>query len=243
MPSSNALPPCYDEQTDERYPVLYLLHGQTYNYDQWIRLGAVQILDQIILSGESQPFIVVFPDDRYWNLVAGPGFGKRLIESVIPHVDSTYRTIPDRDHRAIGGMSRGAGWSLQLGLTHWQLFSAVGLHSLAVLQKDYSKIRGWVRAIPQNSRPQVFMDIGDADQELSEGEQHRRHVPLDQPGRGDDAGAEQRADHPGVVEPREPNEADAAEAGLSRSKLQRALPAANWFCSRTRQRLLRAMVS
>ena len=160
------LPPCYDEDTNERYPVLYLLHGQTYTDDQWIRLGAPRILDALIISGESRPFIVVFPDDRYWNLPAGSGFGHRLVNDLIPYIDSTYRTIPDRDHRAIGGMSRGAGWSLQLGLTHWQLFSAVGLHSLAVLQKDYSKIRGWVRAIPQNSRPQVFMDIGDADQEL-----------------------------------------------------------------------------
>jgi len=65
------LPPCYDEKTDERYPALYLLHGQTYTYDQWIRLGAVDVIDDLILSGESMPFIIVFPDDRYWNLQAG----------------------------------------------------------------------------------------------------------------------------------------------------------------------------
>lgn len=160
------VPPCYDENIDERYPVLYLLHGQTYTDDQWIRLGATRVVDAMILSGESRPFIIVFPDDRYWNLEAGPGFGDRLINDLIPYIDATYRTIPDRNHRAIGGMSRGAGWSLQLGLTEWQSFSAIGLHSLAVLQKDYSKIRRWVAAIPQNARPEIFMDIGDADQEL-----------------------------------------------------------------------------
>jgi len=160
------LPPCYDEKTDERYPVLYLLHGQTYTDDQWIRLGAVRILDQLILSGESKPFIVVFPDDRYWNLVAGPGFGNRLINAVIPYIDETYRTLPDRDHRAIGGMSRGAGWSFRLGLTHWDMFGIIGLHSLAVLQKDANKLRDWVNQIPPSSRPQIFMDIGDRDTEL-----------------------------------------------------------------------------
>jgi enterochelin esterase-like enzyme len=165
------LPPCYDEKTDEHYPVLYLLHGQTYNDDQWIRLGAVRVLDALILSGESQPFIVVFPDDRYWNLEAGPGFGDRLIDAVIPYIDSTYRTIPDRDHRAIGGMSRGAGWALQLGLKQWKLFGVIGLHSLAVLQKDASKIKGWIALIPTSSRPQIFMDIGDRDQELIMAEQ------------------------------------------------------------------------
>jgi enterochelin esterase-like enzyme len=159
------LPPCYDEEPDRHYPVLYLLHGQTYTDDQWIRLGAARALDELIHSGDAQPFIIVFPDDRYWNLQAGPGFGKRLIENIIPYIDATYRTIPDRDHRAIGGMSRGAGWSLRLGLADWELFSSIGLHSLAVMQQDASRIKVWLSAIPLASRPNIFMDIGDNDQE------------------------------------------------------------------------------
>jgi enterochelin esterase-like enzyme len=161
------LPPCYDEKTDQRYPILYLLHGQTFTDDQWIRLGAAQISDKLILSGESIPFIIVFPDDRYWNLPPGPGFGQRLVEKLIPYIDNTYRTLPDRDHRAIGGLSRGAGWALQLGLTRWELFGTIGLHSLAVLQEDASEIRGWLEDIPPSSRPRVFMDVGDNDPELT----------------------------------------------------------------------------
>jgi len=161
------LPPCYDQKTDKHYAVLYLLHGQTYRDDQWIRLGAVDVIDKLILSGESIPFIIVFPDDRYWNLAAGPGFGKRLVDDLIPYIDLTYRTIPDRNQRAIGGMSRGAGWALQLGLTRWDLFGTIGLHSLAVLQKDASRIPNWLADIPASSRPRVFMDIGDNDPELS----------------------------------------------------------------------------
>jgi enterochelin esterase-like enzyme len=165
------LPPCYDEKPNQRYPVLYLLHGQTYTDDQWIRLGAVTVLDELITSGQSQPFIVVFPDDRYWNLPAGPGFGDRLVNALVPYIDSTYRTIPDREHRAIGGMSRGAGWSLRLGLERWDLFGIVGLHSLAVLQKDASQVSKWINDIPPSSRPQIFMDIGDRDTELLMAEQ------------------------------------------------------------------------
>ncbi len=161
------LPPCYDERTDRNYPVLYLLHGQTYTDDQWIRLGAANVLDNLIHTGESQPFIIVFPDDRYWNLRAGSAFGERLIDDLIPYIDTTYRTFPDRNHRAIGGMSRGAGWSLRLGLTRWDLFSIIGLHSLAVLQKDEPKVSDWLAGIPPNVRPSIFMDIGDNDQGLS----------------------------------------------------------------------------
>ena len=160
------LPPCYDEKTDQRYPVLYLLHGQTYTDDQWIRLGAVRVIDALIKSGASVPFIIVFPDDHYWNLPPGPGFGERLVEELVPYIDSTYRTLPDRNHRAIGGMSRGAGWALRLGLTRWDLFGTIGLHSLAVLQKDASHVAGWLRDIPPAARPRVFMDVGDNDQEL-----------------------------------------------------------------------------
>jgi enterochelin esterase-like enzyme len=165
------LPPCYDEKTERRYPVLYLLHGQTYTDDQWIRLGAAEVADRLILSGESIPFMIVFPDDRYWNLPPGPGFGQRLVDALIPHIDSTYRTLPDRNHRAIGGLSRGAGWALRLGLTHWDLFSAIGLHSLAASQKDASTIAAWLAGIPEASHLRVFMDIGDNDPELTRARQ------------------------------------------------------------------------
>jgi len=161
------LPPCYDEKSDQRYPVLYLLHGQTYTADQWIRLGVPTALDKLIQSGEAQPFLIVFPDDRYWNLQAGPGFGDRLVDALIPHIDQTYRTIPDRKTRAIGGMSRGAGWALHLGLTRWNLFSIIGLHSLAVFQKDGSRVEKWLKGIPLSSYPIIFMDIGNNDQELA----------------------------------------------------------------------------
>jgi enterochelin esterase-like enzyme len=161
------LPPCYDEKTDQRYPVIYLLHGQTYRDDQWVRLGTVDIVDHLILSSESLPFIIVLPDDRYWNLPTGSGFGQRLVDELIPYIDLAYRTIPDRNHRAIGGVSRGAGWALQLGLTRWDLFSTIGLHSLAVLQNDASRIPKWLADIPILSRPRVFMDIGDNDPELT----------------------------------------------------------------------------
>jgi len=160
------LPPCYDELIGKRYPVLYLLHGQTYTSDQWIRLGAVDTLDQLIFSGQSQPFIIVFPNDRYWVGKIANSFGERLVEALVPFIDETYRTIPDRDHRAIGGLSRGSGWALRLGLTRSDLFSIIGLHSLAVFQGDGSKIEKWAEQIPPSSHPTIFMDIGESDQEV-----------------------------------------------------------------------------
>ena len=160
------LPPCYDEKPDERYPVLYLLHGQTYTDDQWVRLGAVTLADRLILSGEASPFIIVFPDDRYWNVQAGPGFGERVVDYLIPYIDANYRTLADRDHRAIGGMSRGAGWALRLGLRRWELFGTLGLHSLAAFADDRPFLSDWLEVIPPESWPNIFIDTGESDQEL-----------------------------------------------------------------------------
>ena len=161
------LPSCYDEQPDRRYPVLYLLHGQTYTADQWIRLGAVQALDKLIRSRKAQPFIIVFPNDRYWYTETGSGFGDRVVNALIPYIDNNYRTGPNRDQRAIGGMSRGAGWALRLGLSNPNLFSVIGLHSLAVFQEDGTRIKKWLKDIPITSYPIIFMDIGDNDPELA----------------------------------------------------------------------------
>jgi enterochelin esterase-like enzyme len=166
MAYSVYLPPCYDQFLDKRYPVLYLLHGQTYSMDQWPRLGAVTAADGLILSGESVPFIIVFPDDHYWNLPPGPAFGEQVIENLMPFIDSAYRTLDDREDRAIGGMSRGAGWALQLGLTHPDLFGSLGAHSPVVFLDDAAFLEEWIAAIPPESFPRLFLDIGDRDKEV-----------------------------------------------------------------------------
>lgn len=159
------LPPCYSELTEQRYPVLYLLHGQTYTMDQWVRLGVPQAADQMFFSGESVPFIVVFPDDSFWNLKAGDRFGERLMGALIPYIDSNYRTLPTRENRALGGLSRGGGWTAQLGFANYGQFGSLGLHSPAVFKGDGLYIEKLLQAIPDDQRPRLWLDAGDNDRE------------------------------------------------------------------------------
>ena len=163
------LPPCYGQNTALRYPVIYLLHGQTYKQDQWVRIGAPALADQLIHSGESTAFIMVFPDDHYWNAPAGAGFGNRLIKDIIPYIDKNFRTLADREHRALGGLSRGGGWTVQLGFEHPELFGSLGLHSPAIFKDNAPFIEKYIQNIPQDSRPRLWFDIGDADMELGSG--------------------------------------------------------------------------
>jgi enterochelin esterase-like enzyme len=157
------LPPCYDQELERRYPVLYLIHGQSYNDDQWDRLGADEAADALIYAGEASPFIIVMPRYRLWFQPDEHNFGAAMVEALIPLVDSSYRTLPFREWRAIGGLSMGAAWALHLGLSQWELFGAIGLHSLALFSIDSPRIPGWLDAIPREQLPRIYIDIGDKD--------------------------------------------------------------------------------
>jgi enterochelin esterase-like enzyme len=157
------LPPCYEENTSQRYPVLYLIHGQSYNHFQWVRLGAPEMADAMIASGDLPPFIIVMPRDIIWVEPTGDNFGKAIIQDLIPFIDSQYRTLPDRGFRAIGGLSRGASWALHLGFSNWELFSAIGGHSLPVFFEDVRRVPGWLESIPPEMMPRIWVDVGEGD--------------------------------------------------------------------------------
>jgi enterochelin esterase-like enzyme len=157
------LPPCYDQDATRRYPVLYLIHGQSFNDDQWVRLGAPPAADQLIASG-MPPFIIVMPYDKYhYRQPATDPFDEAVIEELIPFIDLTYRTLPERTSRAVGGLSRGAGWALHFALNNPELFGAFGGHSLAILDEDGRRLSRLLNSIPVNDMPRIYMDIGKSD--------------------------------------------------------------------------------
>ncbi len=157
------LPPCYDEEPRRSYPVLYLIHGQTYSDTQWDHLGVPEEADRLIAAGEIGPMIVVMPRDRVWLEPTEDKFGLAVEQSLVPWVDEQYRTIPDRAHRAIGGLSRGGAWAVDIGLSHPEMFSAVGVHSGFVFQSDVQAIYLWLFNTPQGMAPRIYLDIGDDD--------------------------------------------------------------------------------
>jgi enterochelin esterase-like enzyme len=157
------LPPCYDQQSERRYPVLYLIHGQNYNDDQWDRLGVDETLDGLVATGEIPPFIVVMPRDRSWAQPEVDMFGRVVMETLLPWIDKSYRTLPERRYRAIGGLSRGAGWAIHLGLSEWESFGAIGAHSLPVFWTDLPHLKEWLDTIPRAELPRIYLDLGDKD--------------------------------------------------------------------------------
>ena len=157
-------PPCYKQESTRAYPVLYLFHGQTFNDDQWDRLEADETATRLIISGEIPPFLIVMPYDISSNQPSIDGFDEAVIGELIPWIDENYRTLSDREHRAVGGLSRGASWAIHLALTYPDLFSAVGGHSPPVFVEDAPHVRAWLDNMPAEQMPRFWLDIGDRDQ-------------------------------------------------------------------------------
>lgn len=122
-------PPFYDQHPEKTYPVMYLISGTTDTEEVYFKVGRMNtILDNLIAEGQAKEMIIVLP---YGNPSLLPGFkrgrgdsfGGDLINDLMPYVEKNYRTINDRDHRAIGGFSRGGNQGLQNGLSHIDKFS------------------------------------------------------------------------------------------------------------------------
>lgn len=139
------LPPGYGGGTD-RYPVLYLLHGAGGDESVWNeRMQANVILDNLIADGDLAPLVVVMPhgftnrmpnDQRPRTAAAYKvemeEFAADFVSDLVPLVESRYRVVADRAHRAIAGNSMGGGQALAIGLTHPQMFSGVASFSAAM---------------------------------------------------------------------------------------------------------------
>lgn len=158
------LPPCYSAAPERPYPVLYMLHGQSFDETQWDNLGLDEATDAMISSGEIQPLIIVMPGEDKWleNAVSSK-FAPALINQVIPWVDANYPTCAERACRALGGLSRGAAWAMRLGILHPELFTALGGHSLALFDGDVNYLPVLLTRMDASLRPQIYLDVGDKD--------------------------------------------------------------------------------
>jgi enterochelin esterase-like enzyme len=158
LPYRIYLPGCYAEWPEAHFPTLYLLHGLQATDAQWDDLGADDVAARLIASGEIPPLIIVMPWER-----RGLDYESAIADVLVPWVDASFRTIPSREGRAIGGLSRGAGWALRIAFQHPGLFSALGLHSPAILSPDLYNLPFWLEGLSPQDLPRIWIDIGDRD--------------------------------------------------------------------------------
>lgn len=159
------------EQGDTRYPVLYLLHGYMQNYTVWGRnLGAA------FYARSLNEMILVMPDaGNTWfvNYAESPS-GKDqwedyLIEDVIGHVDTNFRTIDRREGRSIAGLSMGGFGAFSLGLRHPEMFISLGSTSgsLGFARDKAAAIAAGEDMTPRQRSPEQQIAIDRADEFIS----------------------------------------------------------------------------
>jgi putative tributyrin esterase len=149
------LPPSYADASSRRYPVAYYLHGLWGDETNWVKLARIDhTLDSLISAGMPE-MIVVMPDGddgwyTTWNFLGNaadcardqtrkepavsycvpwPHYDDYVARDLVHHVDSTFRTVADRGHRAIAGLSMGGYGAVTLALAYPDVFSAAASHS------------------------------------------------------------------------------------------------------------------
>jgi len=153
-------PDVYDN-SGQRFPVLYLLHGASGNENSWVRGGNIQATaDALIASGAIPPMLIVMPGDPnfWWADSHLEESQSALINELIPHIDSTLRTQAKRGGRLIAGYSAGGFGTTNAALKYPHLFAAAAPLSPAV----YDPVP------PQSSsavRHEVFLTNGEFDPE------------------------------------------------------------------------------
>jgi endo-1,4-beta-xylanase len=154
------LPPGYDAEANKRYPVMYWLHGRGGS-----QTGAAQLarrLDAAIRTGQATPMIVVGVNGMRTSSYVDSADGKTpmqtvIIKELIPHIDSTYRTIATREGRGIEGFSMGGAGAAKIGFKYPELFGTVSI--LAGALHDLESYQG---------RGTAFQDIYGGSRELFE---------------------------------------------------------------------------
>jgi enterochelin esterase-like enzyme len=134
------VPPCYNDR-EYAYPTLYLIHGTAYEQGGWIANGLPRIADLQMSIGMLPPFIIVMPgaDMRAgeastysWSNWGKGSYEDFFMNELVPFIEDKYSTWGTREGRAIGGISRGGYWSIEIGFANPDKFSFVGGHSPSV---------------------------------------------------------------------------------------------------------------
>jgi enterochelin esterase family protein len=159
-------PPDYDANTGTRYSVLYLQHGAGEDETGWIKQGHANfILDNLIAQKKAKPMMLVMDHGyatRSGEGTAGPQAGRGaapaagrgrggmgtggvlspsafesvIVDDLIPMIDRTFRTLSDRNHRAMAGLSMGSMQAMQITLRNLDKFSWIGFFSGATVSGD-----------------------------------------------------------------------------------------------------------
>ena len=138
-------PPDYDKHPDQKFPVLYLLHGSGDQDGGWSVVGRANLIaDNLLADGKMKPMLIVMPNGMY---PPQPGakpdfnseFERDLLQCVVPEVEAHYRVLPGNKNHALAGLSMGAEQTLFTGMKHKDQFGWLGAFSNGIKDEDAAR--------------------------------------------------------------------------------------------------------
>ena len=159
VPYCIILPPSFDADKSRQFPILYFLHGLGDNEQSFIHTGAWNVTEDLRERNEIKEFLIATPyggASFYINSKDGKlRYEDFLLQEFFPFIEKRYRAAPGRTHRAIAGISMGGYGALHLAFRHPQLFSSVGAHSAALIEK----LPVFLGPTPNSRRSQVLGEV------------------------------------------------------------------------------------
>ena len=144
------LPPSYLTHPEQRFPVVYLLHGINGGAREWEPRSIDRRLDALIRDEGIAESIVVMPDgESLWYVDSSAAPWRSMFTSeLLPQVDAEYRTLAQREFRALTGVSMGGHGAFTIGWAHPDLFSSIGSHMGAL---DFPPLAGSPEEVAANA--------------------------------------------------------------------------------------------
>ena len=152
------LPPCYEEEMDRAYPVLYLVPGRGSSYQAWFGAGAADVADDLIHAGGIPPFLIVATSDTDHDMNA-----ELIHHDLIPYIEDAYRIRPERRYHAVAGASLGGVAAYRIVFRDPQRFASAGIFGNGATAGEEERIRAWLAAMEDVVKPRVFFNVGLAD--------------------------------------------------------------------------------
>jgi enterochelin esterase-like enzyme len=152
------LPPCYDKQSNARFPTIYLI---TMPFERELRASdntPMSLADRLIQANKMPPALIIVPNDT-----VAQGYHRALALDLVSYVDEKYKTTRDPRDRGVGGISHGAAIAARMAFQYPNLFGSLGVLSGGIDPSEKPVFNAWIASASAEHRPRVLIEIGNQD--------------------------------------------------------------------------------